>query len=99
MKKRNINYISGLGATGRFPPVDASDEECRRFMALACKALPEAMLGRLFRRESAFLWVTKYADGLITAETSDRFAEPSVAEQFWQKPAPGEIPVILATAR
>jgi len=45
------------------------------------------MLGRLLRRDGALLWVTHYADGTVTAEASDIFVEPDVADVPWSDSA------------
>src|ERR1035437_2806984 len=88
-----------LDSAGHFPSVDTPDEDCQRFVKLACRAMPIAMMDRLRRREDALLWITRFADGTITAEASDISTEhPSVTNQLWQEPGTGEIAVILANA-
>jgi hypothetical protein len=88
-----------LDSAGHFPSADTPDEDCQRFVKLACHAMPIAMMDRLRRREGALLWITRFADGTITAEASDMSTEhPSVTNQLWQEPGTGEIAVILANA-
>ena len=66
---------------------------------LACRAVPIAMMDRLRRSAGAELWITRFADGTITAEASDMSTEhPSVTNQLWQEPGTCEIAVILANA-
>ena len=94
-----VVHPTQLNAAGSFPSVSTPDEVCRRFVNLTCRALPVAMLDRLRHREGALLWITRFADGTITAEASDISAEhPSVANQLGQEPGTGEIAVILANA-
>ena len=88
-----------LDFAGHFPSVDTPDEDCQRFVKLACRAIPIAMMDRLRRRRGALLWITRFLDGTITAEASDMSTEhPSVTNQLWQEPGTGEIAVILANA-
>ena len=86
---RSVIYSGSSGSAARVPVLDAPKETCRQFVTLACRALPSAMLGRLLSRDGALLWVTRYVDGTITAEASDIFAEPEVADQLSAMPGPG----------
>ncbi len=97
LESDHATVLAGLSAES-FPSGNATDEECRGFAVLACKALPEPMLARLVRHHGAFLWITKFADGVIFAEPSTTVAEPWMAERLWQKPGAGEIAVALAFA-
>src|ERR1035441_10467386 len=91
--------FNSLDSAGRFPSVDTPDEDCQRFVKLACRAMSIAMMDRLRRREGALLWITRFLDGTITAEASDMSTEhPSVTNQLEQEPGTGEIAVILANA-
>jgi hypothetical protein len=42
--------FNSLDSAGRFPSVDAPDEDCQRFVKLACRAMSIAMMDRLRRR-------------------------------------------------
>ena len=92
-----INHIGPRGAEC-FPSIDASDDDCQRFAVAVIRALPEAILARLFCRQGALLSITKFADDVVIAEAYSIVSEPWMIEQLWQKPGPGEIAVVLALA-
>jgi hypothetical protein len=72
-----VLFPSGPVAARSFPTAGAPDHRCRQFVKSICGLLPRDMCDWLLNRDGALLYITHYADKVITAEASDIVSEPS----------------------